>query len=830
MRTLLLVLGLAVLAVLLSASRPASAQTPPPDTGPWTVADQTDWSGNVTLYNDLTVTATGSLNLTGASLIFDCPTRAAFGIIVEPGGKLTAIGSTFSALKASLPFTFVINANSVVDLEFCNLSNVGSFVSTMDTWGIFIHSGSTTITHCKIAQCNVGMLVQGPIAPQITFNEIVNNSDRGIWVKFASPRIGNNRIAGNSYGIYLENDSSPVLLNNDLADNKKDAVYFGGGCNADWTIDGPAAWTNSTVNLRGNLTVQAGGRLTMRGSSLLLTSTADARKYVRVRSGGNLSLLEGSAIDVPAVISGVGAYAFDAESGAGLTIMDSAVHNAGYDSIDLAHAGLFIQSGADITNANLTGNLAAIVCVDTVLQVTNTTLGGDWHLRLANSTVRLLNTTYVPSKARFEDSSSILEVYWYLSVGAVWQNGQGAGGALLSVHDSGGKALFEGAPGPDGWVQRLEAVQVRVTKSGPDDLSTYTLLANRTGFADIIRTVQLTSNREERMVFNDTNPPSVSITSPENGFGTNQTWVLLTGDASDLIGLDRVELKLDDALRWTPLAVGAWSCNITNLSSAAHHVEVRATNHAGLYSSANISFVVDLEPPRLVLDDPIDAVLLVNRTGVRFSGRTTRDADLTIDGVPVQLTADGTFDKLITFSEGRHSVVVMAKDQGGNIVTIGRDITVDTTPPQILVFAPANRTKTPLSEIYLVGKVEPGAKFTVDGSTEQPGPDGSFNVTIRLAGGPQNIELYAEDEAGNGNTTVWVIDRQLEAGTAQSFIGRYGLALAAGAVLLIALLIAAGWALARSKKGQAPPKSTRKMDAPPPEPAGGPDDGTLEWK
>ena len=820
-----------VLALVLSASRPASAQTPPPATGEWVVDDHTDWSGNVTLYGALKITPNGSLSLSNAGLVFDCPSRAAFGITVQSGGRLNATGCAFSAINASLPYTFLIQKDAVVNLEYSTIRNVGSFTSTMDNWGICVLGASTNITHCKIDRCNVGVLVPSNISPTIAFNDISNNSDRGIWLRAASPVISNNRFSNDGYAIYLENDSVPVLINNEFADNQKDAVYFGSGCMADWSIDAPVAWVNSTINLRGNLTVKAGGALTMRQSSLLLVSTADARKYLKVLAGGNLSLLGGSAVDVPAVLNGIGAYAFDIQSGGGLTISDSGVHNAGYDSVDLSLAGMFVQSRAEIAGGNLTGNLAAIVCQDAVIQVTNTTLGGDWHLRLANSTVRLLNSTYIPSKVRFEDSSSILEVSWYLSAGTVWQNGQGAEGAVLTIRDFADNAIFEGTPGPDGWVRWLEAIQLRVTKAGPEDLSRYTLLANRTGFSDVGRTVQMSSNRAEMLVFNDTVPPLLTVTFPQNGFGTNQTWVVFTGEDSDPIGLERVELMVDDSLHWLPLAKGSWSCNVTDLTSTVHHVEVRATDHAGLSTYVNISFVVDLEPPRLRLDDPMDAVLLVNHTGIHFSGSTNRDINLTIDGTPVQLTADGTFDKTVVLTEGYHRVVVMAKDQGGNIVTIVREITVDTVSPVITVHSPSNGTKTGLEEINLVGKVEPGAKFTVDGSTVDLGADGSFNTTVRLAGGPQKIELYAEDVAGNGNTTVWVLDRQLEGGASNGLMARYGIALAVGAVLLVLLVIAGVLVVMRRKKARSPPPGpARGPETPPQGPEGGTPDNMPHWK
>lgn len=814
LRAAILVFALAVLALVLLASRPASAQTDPPLSGTWLVNDTTAWDRPVTLMGDLVVGPGGDLTLKDMQLSLWCFQKSEFGVNVKGGGRLVAENVVFSAKNSSIPYKFVINTDAAVVLRNCTIENVGNFGQTKDTWGVYVHSNFVTMSNCTVTRCNVGLLVHGLISPSITDCNISDNYDRGIWCMYSSPVIANNRFENNSYGIFLEESPGPVLVNNDLVNNRREALAMDANSSVDqWSIDRPTGWTGSTVFLRGNLTVRSGGSLALLDSTLLMGSDPGSRKAILLHPGGALALKNSLVGSAPG--GGDRGFAFIATDGSNLSLESSAVHGAGYDSSVPVHAGPYIASEARINGSDLTGNLASLVCDGGRLLVTNTTLEGRWlDLWLGTGSVRMLNVSHDPENVSFQGQAGLVEVGWYLSVGVVWQNGRGVSGATLLVRDLAQNALFEGQPGPDGWVRWIEAIRYRIRGGQTTDSGALGLVANRTGFLDVSRQVEMTANREERLVFTDQAPPAVAVLSPSNGFGTNQDWVLLAGAASDDFGLDRVELRLDDSLRWQALSAGDWSYNLTNLSRGVHRVQVRATDLAGQQAFANLTLTVDLEPPRLELDEPFDTSVLTNASGVRFSGRTDADATLTIDGLPVPVDAGGNFDRVVAFAEGFHEVSIVARDRGGNTVTETRNITVDLTPPVIRVLSPPNNTRTRLEEVNLVGTVEPGSRFRLDGSTVALGPDGSFNVTVLLSGGPKEIELYAEDRAGNSNTTVWTLDRQLDQAAAQTAMQRYGLALALVAVLAAVVAAAVALVVVRRKKRPSP-RPALLVDAPP---------------
>jgi len=218
-----------------------------------------------------------------------------------------------------------------------------------------------------------------------------------------------------------------------------------------------------------------------------------------------------------------------------------------------------------------------------------------------------------------------------------------------------------------------------------------------------------------------------------------------------------------------------------------------------------------MTPPKLELDDPFDESELVNHTGVRFAGTTEAGVNLTIGDTVVQVGADGRFDFTLTVPEGQSTVRVVSTDRAGNVVSLVRRITVDLSPPPIIISSPVPGYKTRQPEVQMVGRIEPGAKFRVDGSTVSLGADGSFNTTILLSGGLKTVELYAEDPAGNGNTTTFTIERKLEpVASGGSFMERYGLYIAVGIVALIALVAGLAVAIGRRKGKSTPAPAGRE--------------------
>jgi len=91
----------------------------------------------------------------------------------------------------------------------------------------------------------------------------------------------------------------------------------------------------------------------------------------------------------------------------------------------------------------------------------------------------------------------------------------------------------------------------------------------------------------------DTTPPTTAITAPANGATVSGT-VAVTASASDNVGVTRVEIYLDSALKATlTSAPSTWSWNTTTAANGAHAIVSKAYDAAGnVGTSATVTVTV----------------------------------------------------------------------------------------------------------------------------------------------------------------------------------------------------------------------------------------------
>lgn len=792
--------ALCALALLILLPRPAAAHTPPPESGDWEIRDNTTFSSTLVMMGSIIIYEDGTLNLRGGEIVFDCYERGEFRIEVKRGGALLADGVTFSASDPAKPYKFIINSGARAELRSCTIRNVGFFEANMTSWGIYVHSSEASFVDTTITDCNAGLLIHGQVSPTVSGCNVSGNADRGIWCRYSSPELRGCTISGNEWGIYIENSSSPRLLNNNIAGNRRGGVYVSPDSSAEWSVNTHTEWLGSSVSLRGNLTVEGGGALTLRSSSLQMLSSAGDRKRVLVRGGGELRLLEVSSLGAA---KGFGAYGLCVESGGRLVVENSSIRDAGWEGGELADSGVCIRGSALIAGAELAGGPGALICDGANLSVHNTTLRGTvLDIWLARCALRLTNVSFRADRVHFNDSSSSMEVAWHLSVAAIWQSGAGVEGARVVIRDSRQLVLFDGPVGPDGRVRWVRAVQELLTRDGSTNLSAHTILGSRSGLEDVSRSVAVDRSMEVALVFTDGEPPEARILQPEDGSGTNSTTLVVKALCRDNQSNTIAELRLDGVLVWSDRASGEWSRELSGLADGEHVIELRAKDAAGLSSSSRASFFVDTEPPTLELEEPFEESLLVNRTGIVFRGTTERGCSLTINGEMTTVQASGAFETVVELGEGTHEVLVVARDRGGNTACVVRRIIVDLIPPTITILSPANGSVVRASEVALVGVVEPGARLTVDGSTVELSADGGFSHTVLLSGGTKTIELCARDAAGNVRIMEFVLERPIDAGGGQAGPLEGGRVLILAALTVIAILVAGVvlWAARRARK------------------------------
>lgn len=201
-------------------------------------------------------------------------------------------------------------------------------------------------------------------------------------------------------------------------------------------------------------------------------------------------------------------------------------------------------------------------------------------------------------------------------------------------------------------------------------------------------------------------PPVITILSPSGGaYVTNnkQPVVFTITDEAGGSGvkLDSVVVKLDgvavSAGEVTHSAISnGYSFTYTPaqaLGDGDHTVTVDATDNDGnAAAQKSTTFKVDTIPPTLNVTSPTEG-MITSTAALTVSG-TTNDATsspvtvkISLNGADqgaVTVGGDGAFSKAVTLKEGANVIVVTATDAAGKSSSVTRNVTLDTSVPQIV--------------------------------------------------------------------------------------------------------------------------------------------------
>ncbi|MFW5960634.1 MAG: DUF7305 domain-containing protein, partial [Chitinivibrionales bacterium] len=200
-------------------------------------------------------------------------------------------------------------------------------------------------------------------------------------------------------------------------------------------------------------------------------------------------------------------------------------------------------------------------------------------------------------------------------------------------------------------------------------------------------------------------PPDVVITSPEEGYLTNETPI-------------DVAWTVDGEEQTTDLT--------EDLSEGENIVIRSSTDEAGNTGADTVAVSLDTTPPDVVITSPEEG-FLTNETPI--------DVSWTVDGVDqtTQLTED--------LSEGENLVIRSSTDEAGNTGADTVAVSLDTTPPDVVITSP--------EEGFLTNETPIDVSWTVDGV------DQTTQLTEDLSEGENLVIRSSTDEAGNtGADTV----------------------------------------------------------------------------
>ena len=162
---------------------------------------------------------------------------------------------------------------------------------------------------------------------------------------------------------------------------------------------------------------------------------------------------------------------------------------------------------------------------------------------------------------------------------------------------------------------------------------------------------------------------------------------------------------------------------------------------------------------------------------LRLRGRTEPDNEVLLDGQPVSVNPDATFEAELPMKLGHNSFGLVVRNLAGytritNLLVVVSDrdergglrVVVEPVPNLTVKLPPAGGTlKSPV--LVIAGATDPGNRIQVNEKPVTVGPDGQFSLTTRLPSGRSRILIQVTDPEGR----TGAIEREVEVSETQVF-------------------------------------------------------------
>ena len=270
----------------------------------------------------------------------------------------------------------------------------------------------------------------------------------------------------------------------------------------------------------------------------------------------------------------------------------------------------------------------------------------------------------------------------------------------------------------------------------------------------------------------DTTPPLITEASPQ-GIVKSASATLSVAASDEESGIGSVSYAIDDGA-----AVDGTTRNVSDLAPGTHTVAAVVTNGAGLSSTFNWTFTVELDttPPVISTVAPQGVIKEASTTvsaAVGDEQSSVTRVTMSVDGAAARTASlrDGRVSRVVSgLTPGTHNVTVSATSAGGTATHTWRfTVELDTTPPVITRARPQGViTSTSVTIAAVVTDEESNVTsvtIALDGGRATdvtPAANGPVNRRVTdLNPGLHGIELVATS-AGGTATHTWTFNVDLD--------------------------------------------------------------------
>ncbi|MFY9826793.1 MAG: DNRLRE domain-containing protein [Thermoanaerobaculia bacterium] len=170
----------------------------------------------------------------------------------------------------------------------------------------------------------------------------------------------------------------------------------------------------------------------------------------------------------------------------------------------------------------------------------------------------------------------------------------------------------------------------------------------------------------------------------------------------------------------------------------------------------------DTTPPVVAITSPAGNSLVSSPT-VTVTGTVSdnvRISSLTVNGLAVPV-ANGVFQTTVNLAEGSNTIFAIASDASGNQSTVSVAVTLDPTPPTLIVDSPTPGQSTNQALIRVAGSatdLDGVGGITVNGTPVALSGE-RFDTTVALVEGSNTVTIAAVDSVGNQTQTTVAVTR-----------------------------------------------------------------------
>lgn len=154
--------------------------------------------------------------------------RESFPLVVAEGITIVGIGGTVIIRGGGLLATEEFGSQSVT-LQLQDRTQIRSVTVTnpqSQGVGVWLEQGSPLLTRCRFQGCGRdGVFVTGDALPVLLANEFSANQASGLFmVRSSKGEVRENRFEQTGYGIAISDQAAPLLMDNDVVNNKAGIV------------------------------------------------------------------------------------------------------------------------------------------------------------------------------------------------------------------------------------------------------------------------------------------------------------------------------------------------------------------------------------------------------------------------------------------------------------------------------------------------------------------------------------------------------------------------------------------------------------------------------